>query len=234
MTFTVEKDPGLIPQILSQILDSSVNGITLADPDQEGMPIVYANKQFEAMTGYSQREILGRNCRFLQGTDGRQEGKISDEAGDRPEGARRSRYPQLSKRWRTFFEPRDTDPPFRWGGKTHLLPWYPIRYKPQPGDDIQVQPSTKSRRAALHIGHRRLKVFPYSYSKQEHPARIDLQKSRGISISPFQPVPASPSQFQPAFCKRKHLGEVQLFFLLLSGLNPSVFMAGTMDCFTAL
>jgi PAS domain S-box-containing protein len=77
MTFTVEKDPGLIPQILSQILDSSVNGITLADPDQEGMPIVYANKQFEAMTGYSQREILGRNCRFLQGTDGRQEGRFA-------------------------------------------------------------------------------------------------------------------------------------------------------------
>ena len=29
MTFVVEKDPGLIPQILSQILDGSINGITL-------------------------------------------------------------------------------------------------------------------------------------------------------------------------------------------------------------
>jgi PAS domain S-box-containing protein len=55
MTFVVEKDPGLIPQILSQILDSSVNGITLVDPDQEDLPIVYANRQFEAMTGYSQQ-----------------------------------------------------------------------------------------------------------------------------------------------------------------------------------
>jgi len=35
MNFTDEKDPGLIPQILSKILDSSVNGITLADPDLE-------------------------------------------------------------------------------------------------------------------------------------------------------------------------------------------------------
>jgi PAS domain S-box-containing protein len=77
MTFVVEKDPGLIPQILSQILDSSVNGITLIDPDQEDMPIVYANKQFEAMTGYSQREILGRNCRFLQGGDRQQEGRFA-------------------------------------------------------------------------------------------------------------------------------------------------------------
>jgi PAS domain S-box-containing protein len=77
MTFVVEKDPGLIPQILSQILDSSVNGITLVDPDQEDMPIVYANRQFEAMTGYSQQEILGRNCRFLQGRDRDQEARFA-------------------------------------------------------------------------------------------------------------------------------------------------------------
>jgi PAS domain S-box-containing protein len=77
MTFVVEKDPGLIPQILSQILDSSINGITLVDPDQEDMPLVYANKQFEAMTGYPQQELLGRNCRFLQGSDREQEGRFA-------------------------------------------------------------------------------------------------------------------------------------------------------------
>jgi PAS domain S-box-containing protein len=76
MTFVVEKDPGLIPQILSSILDSSVNGITLADPDQEDMPIVYANKSFETMTGYSQEEIIGHNCRFLQGSDREQEARF--------------------------------------------------------------------------------------------------------------------------------------------------------------
>jgi PAS domain S-box-containing protein len=77
MTFVVEKDPGLIPNILSQILDSSINGIVLVDPDLEDMPIVYANKQFEAMTGYSQQEILGRNCRFLQRSDREQESRFA-------------------------------------------------------------------------------------------------------------------------------------------------------------
>lgn len=76
MTFVVEKDPGLIPQILSTILDSSVNGITLADPDQEDMPIVYANQSFERMTGYSLPEIIGQNCRFLQGDDREQEARF--------------------------------------------------------------------------------------------------------------------------------------------------------------
>ncbi len=75
MTFVVEKDPGLIPQILSKILDSSINGITLADPDQPDMPIVYANKSFELMTGYSQEEIIGHNCRFLQGVERDQEAR---------------------------------------------------------------------------------------------------------------------------------------------------------------
>lgn len=69
MDFTAEKDPGLIPYVLSQILDSVVNGITLSDPDQPDNPIVYANAAFELITGYDREEIIGRNCRFLQGED---------------------------------------------------------------------------------------------------------------------------------------------------------------------
>jgi len=73
MKFQVEKDEGIIPQILTQILDGSVNGITLSDPDQEDNPIVYANKAFEQITGYSNEETVGRNCRFLQGQERDQE-----------------------------------------------------------------------------------------------------------------------------------------------------------------
>ncbi len=69
MPFIVEKDNGLIPQVLSAILDECINGVTLADPDLEDAPIIYANKAFERLTGYSQEEIVGHNCRFLQGDD---------------------------------------------------------------------------------------------------------------------------------------------------------------------
>ncbi|MER0171908.1 MAG: PAS domain-containing protein [Nitrosomonas sp.] len=74
MDFIVEKDPGLIPQVLSKILDSCVNGVTLADPDQEDMPLVYVNKAFETITGYTLAETVGRNCRFLQGDEHDQAG----------------------------------------------------------------------------------------------------------------------------------------------------------------
>ena len=71
--FVTAKDDGLIPYVLTQILDACVNGVTLSDPDLPDNPIVYANKAFEAMSGYSQEEIVGRNCRFLQGVDREQE-----------------------------------------------------------------------------------------------------------------------------------------------------------------
>src|SRR5690606_28807436 len=69
MDFIVEKDPGLIPHVLAKILDSCLNGVTLADPDLEDLPLVYANKAFEDITGYTQEETIGKNCRFLQGSD---------------------------------------------------------------------------------------------------------------------------------------------------------------------
>ena len=39
----------------------------LTDPNLADNPIVFANKAFLDLTGYEQAEIVGRNCRFLQG-----------------------------------------------------------------------------------------------------------------------------------------------------------------------
>lgn len=41
--------------------------IILADPRQDDTPIVFANNAFLDLTGYEEGEVLGRNCRFLQG-----------------------------------------------------------------------------------------------------------------------------------------------------------------------
>ncbi len=45
------------------------NGILITDPNRPDNPIIYCNAAFERITGYRQDEILGRNCRFLQGDD---------------------------------------------------------------------------------------------------------------------------------------------------------------------
>ncbi len=41
----------------------------MSDPDQPDNPIVYAKEAVEVITGYDRNDILGRNGRFLQGTD---------------------------------------------------------------------------------------------------------------------------------------------------------------------
>lgn len=55
--------------ILFQALDASVSGIILTDHQLPDNPIIYCNKSFELMTGYDRHEIIGHNCRFLQGAD---------------------------------------------------------------------------------------------------------------------------------------------------------------------
>jgi PAS domain S-box-containing protein len=44
-------------------------GILITDATQPDNPIIYASPGFERLTGYTAAEVVGRNCRFLQGTD---------------------------------------------------------------------------------------------------------------------------------------------------------------------
>ncbi|MCL4812810.1 MAG: SpoIIE family protein phosphatase [Vicinamibacteraceae bacterium] len=48
-------------------LDVAAEGITIADARLPDRPLIYANEGFERVTGYAIAEVLGRNCRFLQG-----------------------------------------------------------------------------------------------------------------------------------------------------------------------
>ncbi|WP_288378436.1 response regulator [uncultured Massilia sp.] len=43
--------------------------MVVTDPNQEDNPIVFVNGAFLDLTGYKEEEVLGRNCRFLQGPD---------------------------------------------------------------------------------------------------------------------------------------------------------------------
>ena len=55
--------------IALQILNETADGVVIADRSLDGSPIVFVNAAFERMTGYASLETLGRNCRFLQGSD---------------------------------------------------------------------------------------------------------------------------------------------------------------------
>ena len=54
---------------LARAIASVSDGVLITDPNQPDNPIIYSNPAFSRITGYSADEIMGRNCRFLQGPD---------------------------------------------------------------------------------------------------------------------------------------------------------------------
>jgi PAS domain S-box-containing protein len=53
--------------LLERAIDATAEGITISDATQPDNPVIFANEGFERLTGYAAHEIVGRNCRFLQG-----------------------------------------------------------------------------------------------------------------------------------------------------------------------
>jgi len=64
--------PGRFPisfSLLKQAIDEANDGLVIAEQEGDDTILIYANKAFERMTGYTQDEILYQDCRFLQGSD---------------------------------------------------------------------------------------------------------------------------------------------------------------------
>ncbi|MCZ2839546.1 diguanylate cyclase domain-containing protein [Modestobacter sp. VKM Ac-2985] len=58
-----------LPDLMLRAVSVASNGIVIADARRPDQPLVYANAAFLRLTGYREAEVLGRNCRFLQGQD---------------------------------------------------------------------------------------------------------------------------------------------------------------------
>ncbi|MGY2080061.1 EAL domain-containing protein [Modestobacter sp. SYSU DS0657] len=58
-----------LPDLMLRAVAVASNGIVIADARLPDLPLVYVNAAFLRITGYTEAEVLGRNCRFLQGPD---------------------------------------------------------------------------------------------------------------------------------------------------------------------
>ena len=55
--------------IKERVMEEAAVPVSLADPSDPDTPLTYVNRAFEELTGYDREEIVGRNCRFLQGPE---------------------------------------------------------------------------------------------------------------------------------------------------------------------
>jgi PAS domain S-box-containing protein len=71
MGFTMIVEDGLSSSQEYRMLQAAVTetrmAMAITDPNQPDNPIVLTNDAFLSMTGYPADEVIGRNCRFLQG-----------------------------------------------------------------------------------------------------------------------------------------------------------------------
>ncbi|MEA5514485.1 PAS domain S-box protein [Nodularia sp. UHCC 0506] len=56
-------------RLRERALAATSNGIIIADARLPDHPVIYVNRAFEQITGYDASEVIGKNCRFLQGKD---------------------------------------------------------------------------------------------------------------------------------------------------------------------
>lgn len=62
-------------KLLQKAVESSTDGIVITDAQHADNVMIYVNKAFEEITGYTSQELIGNNCRILQ-TDATKKSKV--------------------------------------------------------------------------------------------------------------------------------------------------------------
>ncbi|MEM1171959.1 MAG: PAS domain S-box protein [Cyanobacteria bacterium P01_H01_bin.35] len=63
-------------KLQGRAIAASSNGIVIVDARLPDSPTIFVNPGFEKITGYTAAEVIGHNCRFLQGKDTQQRGLL--------------------------------------------------------------------------------------------------------------------------------------------------------------
>ncbi|WP_114941480.1 PAS domain-containing protein [Mucilaginibacter endophyticus] len=89
---------------LAEAVNASSNSVIITDHSKPDKPIIFCNPAFERLTGYTKEEVIGQNCRFLQGPDRSQNALSLVREARRESKNCTVALKKLQKRWRVIFE----------------------------------------------------------------------------------------------------------------------------------
>ncbi|HET7032347.1 MAG TPA: EAL domain-containing protein [Casimicrobiaceae bacterium] len=69
MDFTERLETEEALRLRDRAVEASVDPVLIVSATDPEMPLIYVNAAFERITGYRREEVVGRNCRLLQGSD---------------------------------------------------------------------------------------------------------------------------------------------------------------------
>ncbi len=56
-------------EAIGAVIEEIDEGVLIADANDPHLRLIHANRAFETITGYSRDDVIGKNCRYLQGSD---------------------------------------------------------------------------------------------------------------------------------------------------------------------
>ena len=113
--------------LLATAIESSQIGVLISDPGQPDIPTIFANAAFTRITGYERHDVVGRNCRILQGTGHGPEGGRGHSSGRRGAPAVQGHAAQLPQGRHAVLERVDRQSRVRRGGQAHQFRRSPVR-----------------------------------------------------------------------------------------------------------
>lgn len=107
--------------LLETAINHSTNGIIISEA-KRGNPIIYTNLGFEKITGYSSQEVLGKNCKLLQGKETNQKELNKLRQAIREQKSIRVTLHNYRKNKETFWNEVSISPVYNDEGKvTHFI-----------------------------------------------------------------------------------------------------------------